>query len=88
MDTIIHNYPNMIPLRLLMHERRMSCEDLATAIGMSKASFSKRINGKIDWSLTEIWQIAKVLEISLERIFYFFPDPTEEIGVKKIYDCG
>ena len=83
--TIVEKNPNMIPLVLLMHEQNITAGECAKALGISVASFSKRINGYIEFTLSEIWKLAKLLNIPPERMPYFFPDPNDTTEVKKIY---
>lgn len=43
---------------------------LAKAIGMSRATLSSRINGKTDFSRSEMEKIAKALDSRPEKIFF------------------
>ena len=48
-------------------------EAFAEAIGMSTVSLSQRLNGKLDWRVSEIAMACKVLRIPLEdNAAYFF----------------
>lgn len=48
-------------------------ESFAEAMGMNKVSMSHRLNGKLEWKTTEIYQACKLLQIPLEdNASYFF----------------
>lgn len=48
-------------------------EAFAEAIGMNTVSLSQRLNGKLDWKISEIAMSCKVLGIPLEEnAAYFF----------------
>lgn len=46
--------------------------DFAKLIGMSATSLSYKMNGKVDFSLTEIQQIGKVLQLNSDDITIIF----------------
>lgn len=48
-------------------------EAFAEAIGMNTVSLSQRLNGKLEWKISEIAKACEVLEIPLsENAEYFF----------------
>lgn len=64
---------------LLIYEMRkshISRQELCAKIGMSMPSFSKKINGKVQFTLDEIKAIMKALNISDPRPIFF----TEEVS--------
>ncbi len=64
---------NYNKLRGKIRERGLTLAELARQIGMSNTSISNKLSGKTDFSLSEIRDIVRVLEISIETIpSYFF----------------
>ncbi|WP_147564672.1 helix-turn-helix transcriptional regulator [Clostridium tyrobutyricum] len=61
MNTIIKN------LRL---KNNLSCEEMANLIGVSKASYSKKENGLVKFSLVEAKVVADIFKKSIEEIFF------------------
>lgn len=62
-----------LKLRGLIREKGKTEADLAKALNLSPSSLSCRLNGKTDWSLSEIQDVCTVLNIAEEEIpKYFF----------------
>lgn len=61
-------------LRGKIAEHGTSQRKLAQKIGLNEKTFSEKMHGKYDWSLTEVQQICKLLKISsaqeIKRIFF------------------
>ncbi|QCH27959.1 helix-turn-helix transcriptional regulator [Clostridium tyrobutyricum] len=72
MNTIIKN------LRL---KNNLSCEEMANLIGVSKASYSKKENGLVKFSLVEAKVVADIFKKSIEEIF-FNSEVTENETIK------
>jgi len=52
-------------IRVEMTRHRLTQRDLATALGVTQATVSSRMNGHTDWSLGELRVIAEALGMSL-----------------------
>lgn len=63
-------------LRGKIAEHGTSQRKLAQKIGLNEKTFSEKMHGKYDWSLTEVQQICKLLKISSaqEIKHIFFPE--------------
>ncbi len=60
-------------------EKGLLQSDVARMIGLSNTSFSLKMNGKIDFSLTEIQKISNLLVLSAdERDAIFFAKEREK----------
>lgn len=61
-------------LRGKIAEQGTSQRKLAQKIGLNEKTFSEKMNGKYDWSLSEVQQICKLLKISsaqeIKRVFF------------------
>lgn len=52
--------------------RNLNQEEMAKRLGMSRSSYSKRENGKIDISVDELAKIIQVLGINKNKMSLFF----------------
>jgi hypothetical protein len=43
-------------------------DDIVQALGLPKASVSGRMNGRIDWRLDELRQVAELLDVPLSQL--------------------
>lgn len=57
-------------VKKLRVENNLSCKKMADLIGVSKASYSKKENGIVKFSLTEAKIIADKFKKSIEEIFF------------------
>lgn len=48
-------------------------QDVADAIGISKAAMSARLNGKTAWTMQDVYEICDLLRIPYEKIPFYFP---------------
>ena len=65
--------PNFSKLKGRIVECGLNQGKLAKALGISHTSFSLKINGKRDFTLTELMTMAKVLNMNSEDVgLYFF----------------
>ena len=60
-------YPKLIGKR---HELKLTQEDMARLIGISKNNYGLKENGKLDFSLPEIKKILNILNSTYEEIFF------------------
>lgn len=59
---------NLLKAELLI--KGISNDELAKILGINKATLSKRINGKSEWTLSELKQVGKLIGLEkLEKIF-------------------
>ena len=58
-------------LRGRMAEVGYSQRDMAKSLGISKATFSIKVNAKRDFTLTELRTMAKVLNIEDPKAYFF-----------------
>lgn len=66
-------------LRVEMLRNNFTTETLADAIGISRASFSKKLNGHVDFSRMEVMNISSILNLSTEkRDLIFFENKVAE----------
>ena len=57
-------------IRELRLKNKLSCKQMADLIGVSKASYSKKENGLVKFSLKEAKIIADKFNESIEKIFF------------------
>ena len=66
-------YRELVELKGLIRQKKMTYQGLADLMGISLSALCDKINGFSIFLLTEVAQIAKILEISIDKIvFYFF----------------
>jgi len=51
-----------------MARQRRTQGDLASELGLTQVSLSKRLRGVVAWSTDEIEQVARVLGVSIEQL--------------------
>ena len=62
-----------LKLRGRIKEKGLTEQDFAKQINLSRTSLSLRLNGKAEWTLSEIESTCKLLEISDTEVpLYFF----------------
>lgn len=63
-------------LRGLIRQRFKNQADFAQAIGRSPCSVSKKLNGKAEWTASDIRKACEVLQAEPEEIpgLFFYPD--------------
>lgn len=70
---------NLTEFKVAMLRRGMTAEQLADAIGMSRASLSYKMNSRREFSQSEIREICKVLDLTQdERDRIFFGNTVDE----------
>ena len=62
---------NHSPLLGRMREKGFTQKDLAKEIGISEVALWKKLHGKTDFTTTEIFTIAKVLDIENLWVYFF-----------------
>lgn len=60
-------------LRALLREYDLEQEDLARQLNISKSSLSRRMMGRGEWQLSEVWQVMEYLQIPANRMHEYFP---------------
>lgn len=60
-------------LRAKMLEMGVDAEWLGRKIGLSAASFSHRMTGRIPWKMTEVFQILDILHLPETDLLMYFP---------------
>jgi transcriptional regulator with XRE-family HTH domain len=63
-----YNETVVAEVRAEMGRRRLSQEDLATALGWTQAAVSRRLTGTVTFSTTEVEQVATALGIPLSQL--------------------
>ncbi|CBH21680.1 conserved protein of unknown function [Acetoanaerobium sticklandii] len=61
--------PEQVKLKGLMTENKMFQKDLAKIIGVSEKTVNDKVNGNIDFKLSEALSIANYFGKSIEEIF-------------------
>lgn len=56
-------------IRVLMARRKITQAELGSAIGMQQATFSKRMTGRKEWSVTELDAIAGYFDVDITDLF-------------------
>ena len=58
-----------------INEKKLTLTDVANRIGITIQSFSKKLNGEVDFKTTEIDKLMNILQISKREIdIYFFEE--------------
>lgn len=70
-------------LRASIAEKGLNQAKLAAAIGISENSLSRKINGKRDFSLSEVVAITKVLELKKPQDI-FLSEPSQIRNEKEV----
>ena len=65
-------------LRCKLLECDMKQQELADRLGVSPATISTRLSGRLPWSVPEAVQVAKILDIPMDRLSEFFYDDSPE----------
>ena len=65
-------------LRCKLLECDMRQQELADRLGVSPATISTRLSGRLPWSVPEAVQVAKILDIPMDRLSEFFYDDSPE----------
>lgn len=69
----MNKYRELVELKGLLREKKISYEKLAIQLKMSLSALSNKINGKSVFNLIEVAKIVKLLGIAKENIgVYFF----------------
>ena len=70
-------YPNPKPhalIRSRMHKLGADGKYMARQLGMSPASFSHRLTGRLPWHADEMYAVMDILKIPPESMHECFPD--------------
>lgn len=65
-------YRELVELKGLMREKKVTYENLAEHLKMSISAFSNKINGKSVFSVSEANAIIMFLDIPKEKIYVYF----------------
>lgn len=70
---------NTLKLRALLVENNLTNEDIAKKLGISKQSFSMKINNKREFKVSEIYKLSLLLNLSnsCDVITIFFANRVE-----------
>lgn len=60
-------------LVLLIYKRHMSIEEVARRIGATGNTLRLKLNGKVAFTLDDVYAIAEVLDIAQKEIYKYFP---------------
>ena len=52
------------------NEKRLSQDDMAMLLGISKSNYNMKEKGKLDFNLVEVKKILSILEESYDNIFF------------------
>ena len=61
---------NLEPLKILRRSKGYTCQTMADKLGITKATYSKKENGKITISLHDAKLISQILGSTIESIFF------------------
>ena len=56
-------------IRVELARRNLNQTDLGDALGLSAISVSRRMNGHIDWTVTEVERVAEFLGLPFVELF-------------------
>ena len=77
---IAMNYDKIL---LAMYKRRMSRRSLAKKLGISPATVSRKLNGKVDFTVSESQRICEILQLNPNEIFFAISVPNRQHKRKK-----
>lgn len=60
-------------LKAKMFEKEVDQKWLAQKMGVGPHTIGNRMNGRTDWTLTEIYQVCDLLGIDYSQISFYFP---------------
>lgn len=60
-------------LRGLLKEYDLDQKDFARMLYISETALSRRMSGRGDWLLSEIWQAMEILHIPANKMHEYFP---------------
>ena len=69
MDSFKINYKK---LKGLLTEKEKTYKECSEAIGISETQFGKKINGEVDFWITEVAKLAKFLNLTENEFFAVF----------------
>ncbi len=67
----------------LLVERGIKQKDIAFLLGMTISSFNNKLNGKGDFTITDVKKICTFLDLEPD-IFFAKKVPKKELGIKEI----
>lgn len=56
-------------IKKIMDDKRLRLDDFVPVLGLTKASISRKLRGKIETTITEFLKIASVLETDVRELF-------------------
>lgn len=56
-------------IKQIMDDKRLRLDDFVPVLGLTKASISRKLRGKIETTITEFLKIASVLETDVRELF-------------------
>lgn len=56
-------------IKRIMDDKRLRLDDFVPVLGLTKASISRKLRGKIETTITEFLKIASVLETDVRELF-------------------
>ena len=75
-------------LRCKLLEWDMRQQELADRLGVSPATISTRLSGRLPWSVPEAVQVAEILGIPLDQLsVFFYDDGPESLAARKKALC-
>ena len=60
---------NQNTIRMIRIKQRLSQKFIAKELGLNQSQYSRRENGSIDFSFTEILKLKKIFNVSYEELF-------------------
>lgn len=64
-----NNKKPYLPLTLVMKEKGKTTKDLADLLAVSISEVDKKLNGEIEWELTEVKKVCNYFDMSAARLF-------------------
>lgn len=58
-----------LPLSLVMEEKGKTTKDLSELLELTTDTVEKKLNGEIEWELTEVKKVCNYFDMSAARLF-------------------
>lgn len=79
MSAVKKKHTDTVSIKIKMLEHNLTSKDVAEKLGISKQALSYKLNNKQDFKVSEIWDLAKLLELTDGEIVRIFIMPEQEV---------
>lgn len=79
MSEVKKKYTDTVSIKIKMLEHNLTSKDVAEKLGISKQALSYKMNNKQDFKVSEIWDLAKLLELTDGEIVRIFIMPEQDV---------